>query len=280
MCEYAERNVTRVVETPEPTPVPTPRATSFPAAAAAAAADDGSVEPLPFLLPLGLSLLFLIAGLWIALRMNKSLKTRSPLLILAVAVSAAALALSAAGLREGTLVAIPAGDPAQTAEDFFDALEAGDYAAAYAELGDYADLGLDGDPGSEAGRMMAEALRGSYSHTFRGPCEIEKLTARQPVRFVFLNLPSTEEAVEEQTKLQLDEFVRTRPVSEVYDEEQHMLSSVTEEAYLLALAHVLEGAEGYYSYVDFDLTMDYSEGRWQIRTSPELLSALNGGAGY
>ena len=79
---------------------------------------------------------------------------------------------------------------------------------------------------------------------------------------------------------QLDEFVRTRPVSEVYDEEQHMLPAVTEEAYLAALRQVLEGAEGYYSYVDLDLVMHYEDGRWKIQTSPGLLSALNGGAGY
>lgn len=279
MCEYAERNAKRVVETPEPTPVPTPRATSFPAAAESGTADDSAEAP-SFLLPLGLSAAFLIAGLLIALRMNRRMKTRSPLLILAVLVSAAAMLLSAVGLREGTLVAILDSDPAQTAEDFFGALEAGDYAAACAELGDYADLGLGGDPGSEAGRLMADALHASYSHTLRGPCEIVGLTARQPVRLVFLNLPSMEEAVAEQTRLQLDEFVRTRPVSEVYDEEQHMLPAVTEEAYLAALRQVLEGAEGYYSYVDLDLDMDYIDGRWQIRTSPGLLGALNGGAGY
>ncbi len=279
MCEYAERNAKRVVETPEPTPIPTPRATSFPAAAERTADDDGTA-PLPFLLPLGLTAAFLIAGLLIALRTNRRMKTRSPLLILAVLLSAAAMLLSAVGLREGTVVAILDSDPAQTAEAFFDALEAGDYAAAYRQLGDYADLGLGGDPGSEAGRIMADALHRSYSHTLLGPCEIEKLTARQPVRLVFLNLPSMEEAVEEQTKLQLDEFVRTRPVSEVYDEEQRMLPAVTEEAYLAALHRVLEGAEGYYSYVDLELDMNYSDGRWQIRTSPGLLGALNGGAGY
>ena len=280
MCEYAERNVTRIETTPEPTPIPTPRATSFPNATQASASGSEGGARLPLLLPLGLSAVFLALGLLLARRMNRRMKTGSPLLYAAVLVSAAALLLSALGLHNGTLVAVPAGDPAQTAEAFFTALEAGDYTGACAELGDYAALGLDGDPGSEAGRMMAEALRGSYSHTLTGPCEIEKLTARQPVRFVFLNLPSMEEAVEEQTKLQLDEFVRTRPVSEVYDDEQHMLSSVTEEAYLIALARVLEGAEGYYSYVDLDLTMNYSEGRWQILTSPALLSALNGGAGY
>ncbi|MBQ9685003.1 MAG: hypothetical protein IJV41_00455 [Oscillospiraceae bacterium] len=280
MCEYAERTAKRSESAPEPTPVPTPRATSFPSAAAESTETDTAAAEVPILLPVGLIALFLVLGILTARRVSARMKTRSSLLMLAVLVSAAAMLLSVVGLKNGTVFARPGGDPARTAADFFDALEAGDYPRAYAALGDYSDLGLDSEPNSEAGRILADALRGSYSYQLNGPCRVEKLTAQQPVRFVFLNLPSMEEAVAEETQRQLEEIVRSRPVSEVYDDSQRVLSAVTEEAYLTALNRVLEGAETYYSVVDFDLIMNYADGRWQIQTSPGLLSALNGGAGY
>ena len=66
----------------------------------------------------------------------------------------------------------------------------------------------------------------------------------------------------------------------IYDENKHYLPSVTEEAYLAALDSVLEHAETYYAELDLELSLTYTDGRWQILTSPALLRALNGGTAY
>ena len=97
------------------------------------------------------------------------------------------------------------------------------------------------------------------------------------MRFSYLNLPSMEGDVEAETKRQIEAIVNSRPVSAVYDENKHYLPEVTQEAYLAALDTVLAHAEDYYTEESFELSLTYTDGRWQLLTTPALLRALNGG---
>ena len=281
MCEYTEA---RAVPPPMPEVTPVselvPVVTEAPAAtapAAAVTAADGAAQNSSLLLPAVFVGLFLLLGLIALLVLCVKHKLRFFSLFLALVVSAAAMLLAAAGTQLGTLYAKPSGDPQAAVSAFFDALCAGNYDAAYEHLRDYADLGLAVPPSTPAGQKVYEALHRSFSYELEGDCVAEKLDAKQAVKMRYLNLPAMEGDVESETKRQIEEIVNARTTSEVYDENKHYRPEVTEEAYLAALDTVLAHAEDYYTEESFVLDLTYTDGRWQLLTSPALLRALNGG---
>jgi len=280
MCEYTEARAAAPTPTPgpEPTATPEPVPTEAPAAAAPVpAAAVSTAQNSSLLFPAVFVGLFLLLGLIAILVLCLKHKLRFFSLFLALVVSAAAMLLAAAGTQLGTLYAKPSGDPQATVTAFFDALCAGNYDAAYEHLRDYADLGLAVPPSTPAGQKLYEALHRSFAYELEGDCVTDKLDAKQSVRMRYLNLPAMEGDVEAETKRQIEEIVNARTTSEVYDENKHYRPEVTQEAYLAALDAVLAHAEDYYTQESFSLDLTYTDGRWQLLTSPALLRALNGG---
>lgn len=280
MCEYTEARAAAPTPTPEPEPTATPEPVSTEAPAAAApvpAAAVSTAQNSSLLFPAVFVGLFLLLGLIAILVLCLKHKLRFFSLFLALVVSAAAMLLAAAGTQLGTLYAKPSGDPQATVTAFFDALCAGNYDAAYEHLRDYADLGLAVPPSTPAGQKLYEALHRSFAYELEGDCVTDKLDAKQSVRMRYLNLPAMEGDVEAETKRQIEEIVNARTTSEVYDENKHYRPEVTQEAYLAALDAVLAHAEDYYTQESFSLDLTYTDGRWQLLTSPALLRALNGG---
>ena len=281
MCEYTEARAAAAAATPEPSPEPTPEPfpAQTPAAAESAAvtAAASTAHQTSLLLPAAFVGLFLLLGLIAILVLCVKHKLRFFSLFLALVVSAAAMLLAAAGTQLGTLYAKPSGDPQAAVRAFFDAHCAGDYDTAYDQLRDYADLGLAVPPSTPAGQKVYEALHKSFSYELEGDCVTDKLDAKQSVRMTYLNLPAMEGEVEAETKHQIEEIVNARTTSEVYDENKRYRPEVTEEAYLAALDTVLAHAEDYYTQESFTLDLTYTDGRWQLLTSPALLRALNGG---
>ena len=231
------------------------------------------------LVPLGFVVLFMLLGLIAILRLSFRYRARFFPLLFALLISAAAMLLSIAGLYNGTVYARPSGDPAQTVTLFFDDLCAGRYDAACRQLRDYADLGLGDTPSTAAGRRVCDALHASYSYELAGEPEIKMLDAVQKVRFRYLALPSIEADVAAQTQRQIEAIVESSNPNEVYDADRHYLPEVTERAYLAALDAVLTHAEKYYTEDELALSLTYTDGRWQMLMSPELLRALSGGTG-
>lgn len=280
MCEYTEARAAAPTPTPEPEPTATPEPVPTEAPAAAApvpAAAVSTAQNSSLLFPAVFVGLFLLLGLIAILVLCLKHKLRFFSLFLALVVSAAAMLLAAAGTQLGTLYAKPSGDPQATVTAFFDALCAGNYDAAYEHLRDYADLGLAVPPSTPAGQKLYEALHRSFAYELEGDCVTDKLDAKQSVRMRYLNLPAMEGDVEAETKRQIEEIVNARTTSEVYDENKHYRPEVTQEAYLAALDAVLAHAEDYYTQESFSLDLTYTDGRWQLLTSPALLRALNGG---
>ncbi len=275
MCEYTERLVSKPTSTPEPTAAPTPA----PAPAPTPSPDAEPVQPVSPLIPVAFVALFAVAGLVLVITLCVKYRARFLGLFLALLFSAAAMLLAVVGMQAGTIYAKPSGDPADTVTAFFDAVCSGDYDRAYEQLRDYSDLGLASVPSSAAGQKIFNALHESYAYELVGECRSDKLNAVQNVRFTYLNLPSLEADVAEQTQLQIERIVQTRSVSEVYDQNKHFLPEVAEEAYLAALDTVLQNAEAYYTDDEFELGLNYIGNRWQLLASPALLRALNGGTG-
>ena len=282
MCEYTEKLANKPSPTPEPTPAPVPAtpvpaATPVPTPAAAAAPDR---VQLPWIVPAAAVGAFLVVGLITIIVLCVKYHARFTGLFLALILSAAGMLLAGAGIYIGTVYAKPSGDPAQTVTRFLDAVCSGSYPAAYIELRDYADLGLSETPSSPAAQRIQQALHESYSYSLSGDCRTDKLEAVQPVRFTYLDLARLEQAVADETQRQAETIVQSRSVSEVYDENRRYRPEVANEAYLGALNVVLQNAPAYYAETQFDLSLAYTDGRWQILASPALLRALAGGIGY
>lgn len=200
--------------------------------------------------------------------------------VISVFLCTAALLLCVIGSGMGTLYAKPDGDPAETADEFLTALTGGDYETAYTYLRDYTSLGLENEPESEAGKTVYSALRESYDYELVGACSAEKLDAKQKLRFTYLDLTGIRENVESETMEQLRKLVKERPRDEVYDENDQYRQEITDEAYLRAVKSVLREAKSYYTTQEIELTLAYSDGRWQVIVGQDLLRALNGGTGF
>ncbi len=282
MCEYTERLANKPAPTPEPTPAPTPVpaaaiVTPVPTPTPAVAPDR---VPFPMIVPAVSIGAFLVIGLITIIVLCVRHRARFIGLFLALLLSAFAMVLAVAGVYEGTVYAKPSGDPAQSVVRFLNAVCSGDYDAAYTELRDYADLGLAEMPASPAGQRVYKALHDSYSYTLTGDCRTDKLTAQQPVRLRYLDLARMEQAVADETQRQVEAIVQSRPMNAVYDENRRYRPEIADEAYLAALDVVLRNAQNYYAESEFDLSLAYTDGRWQLLASPALLRALAGGVGY
>ena len=276
MCEYTEYLVAKAAATPEPTATPEPVVTEPEAVVAEPEAEEKGIS----FVALGAVLIFIILGIGLTIGLSVKYRIRFFWLLIAIIISAAAMLLSIVGLHFGTVYAKPSGDPQQTAVEFMDSLCSGSYSQAYSLLRDYSDLGLETVPETAAAQMAYEALHRSFSYELNGECSVEKLEAKQPLSFSYLDLTAIEGAVVEETPKQLKQIVESRAMNQIYDANRNYLPEVTEEAYLNAVSAVLENAESYYKTVELQLALSYSDGKWQVLASPTLLRALNGGAGY
>ncbi len=235
-----------------------------------------SVPVIPGIIVLGFSLLMLLLLILNRRRYNIG----GFWMLLCVIVITATLLVSVTAKGVGTVYARPNGDPRQEISAFMDDICRGDYSAAYSRLKDYSTLGLENQPGSEAGRIIYDTLRSSYDYQLVGNCTIDKLNAVQTVRLKYLDLGSISDDVQTHTMAALESIVQSRAHNEVYDDNSQYLPEVATEAYLTAVGEVMAEPEKYYRSVEFDVNAEYSDGSWKIITAPAMLKALNGGAGY
>lgn len=183
------------------------------------------------------------------------------------------------GVNLGTLVSRPDGNPQDTVIAFCESVAAGDYSKACEYLSDYSDLGLDNEPESEEGRMLLNALKDSYAYTVSTPPVISGLDAVQHLSFRYLNLNTVAKAAGERVTDMIEGIVQTRPASQVYDATGGYLETVTDEVYRKAMTETLAEPSKYYSSSEFDVELEYRDGRWMMSMNRDFLNALTGGAG-
>ena len=236
-----------------------------------------SVNINPLLLG-GVAVLALIAAIaLVAYRKHHKINTFWGLL--AILFGSGAILLTAVGCSVGTVYAKPAGDPRAAVTGFFDALVTGDYDTAYALMKDHAGLGLEKEPESEAAQLVYAALKDSYHYELIGDCQVNMLKATQRVSMRYLDIAALTGNLGDLTQEKLKTIVQTRDRDQVYDDKDQYLPTVTQEAYTAALKQVLKNAKSCYASIEFDLTVEYRGGKWQVLTAPELLLALTGGTG-
>ena len=227
-----------------------------------------------------LILVAMIVGLVLLIKLRVMKKINLFWGFLALVFTGAGLAACVLGADMGTLVTRPDGDPQQTADRFFSSIVSGDYASAYACLDDYTDLGLGTAPADAVGMKVYEALKDSYSYRLSGDCRVDGLTAVQQVEFRYFDLTKISGDLEADANAYLEELVAQRSRSEIYDENDHYLTSVTDEVYAHAINSVLDHAGDYYTTVLLDVDLSYTDGTWSLSTSQPMLNALTGGTAY
>lgn len=222
----------------------------------------------------------MFAAMALAVRMGRSGKLNVPWAVLAAVFSTLAMLVCVLGTSVGSLYSEVEGDPAETVKSFYDAIIARDYQSAYACLSDYTGLGLEAEPESANAALIYGALKESYEYALTGEAKVDKLSATQSVRFKYLDLESLESSVEDGVQRNLEKIVESRPASEVYDENNKYLPSVSDEAYSAALSSVISHASSYYTSAVIDIELTYADGRWLIVTNQDMLNALMGGVAY
>lgn len=188
-----------------------------------------------------------------------------------------ALLVCIIGSSVGTLITATEGNPVDSVTGFFDAVTLGNYEQAYTYLEGYTTLGLENDPSGEAGMLLHQALKDSYSYAINGSAEIDGITASQNVDFTYLDLSYVDEHVQAIIQDKLSEIVAKHNRNEVYDENNNYRPAITEEAYLNALKAVLDDAESCHRTVTLKIQLDYINETWLINPEQTLFRALFGG---
>ena len=199
--------------------------------------------------------------------------------MLAVLLFSLGLLLCCSADKIGLLYCAPSGDPAQTVRTFMDSVISGDYPTAYACVENYSGLGLENTPDSYDGELIYNALRRSYSYSFDGNCETDKLTSRAKVDFTYLDTKAMAAELAAQAEVLLPELLEGRSNDEVYDGSGY-LESFTDEVYTKVLETVLPDAEKYYTTKELTFELSYSNGGWYIELDNDIINAISGGTAY
>ncbi|MBO5556556.1 MAG: hypothetical protein J5927_05175 [Oscillospiraceae bacterium] len=205
-------------------------------------------------------------------------KTNKFWLLMTFLLLAAVLLLCVFAATRGSIYIKPSGNPQYTVTNFFDALVAGDYPRAYACLNDYKTLGLETEPATEEAKLIYEALKNSYEYELLGDCAENKMEAVQKVKLRYLDVGKVEAEVAARIDSTLEELVAQRTNAQIYDSNGNYLPGLTDEVYRIALERVLEAPDACRGKSEFEVTIEYVEGQWLMRTNPSLLSAIAGGA--
>lgn len=165
------------------------------------------------------------------------------------------LVLCIVGAKRGVLSVRSDSKPEDVAESFFEDLVIGKYQEADALLENYSSLGLL----SAAGSQRGAALLASYDYTLVGKPELKGDQAVQTVRLRYLDLNALEEELN--TPLAVFEGGEGEEDRAIYP----------------TLSELLAQPEKYYTFVELQVQLHYSEGQWRIVADDALLSALAGG---
>lgn len=228
-----------------------------------------------FLIPI---LVLGLAAVIIAALKFRTKKIKSPWAVAAILLTVIALALCPIAEAKGSLYVKRDGDPQQTVEDFFTALEDEDYDTVCKLLQGYRSLGLENTPDTDAGKLVYEALKNSYSYKLYGDCVIDGASAEQQVLFTYLDLKSMKEDLKAETEKQVSSMVTTMQQEEVYDGDNEYKETFLNEAYRRAVQKLLEHPSDYYTTTGMELTLTYQFGEWTINSNQALLNVICGGA--
>lgn len=207
-------------------------------------------------------------------------KARGFWAILAAVLTVLALLVCVTAPALGAALTVAEGDPQETVDQFFSTLLLGNYEKAYACLNTYRSLGLENIPATEAGGKVYAALRQSYSYKLYGDCEIDGLTARQPVIFTYLDLTAIRRDLKAAADARLENMAQTMSRGELYDGNGDLRPGIADRAYAEAVDVLLSRPADYTVTTALVLSLSYGDNGWHIDADNTLLDAVSGGAAY
>ncbi len=209
---------------------------------------------------------------------KKSRKWNVPATILTLLLAGAFFIFLAWGKGNGPYKLMTAGNPAETAGAFMDALVAGDEETARGFGVGSLPLSIPKNTGDDgAATRLYTALLASYDYGLAGQCQVEGLTAVQPVTFQFLHMSAMEETIAGLVQENLARYVDERDYDSVYDEARNYLPSVIEEAYAEAVETVCKGSlEEFMISQEVEIQLVYENGSWLVKETGNLNKNLLG----
>ena len=257
----------------------TPRETEAPAEKEPVTAERRSISFAPFVAAVAVVVATVIS-LALLIRWRRRYRLRLPWALAATLLCALALLLCTIAVSRGPLLAKPSGEPREAVSAFFDALQAGDYEAAYEHMDGYSSLGLENEPQTASGRLLYQALRQSYGYTLIGDSTVDGMNARQQMQFRYLDVPALEADARTELENVIVELSRDRAYDQVYDADNNYLAAFAQEAYARALETVLSHAADYYATTGVQLSLRSVDGSWRVVPDQNLLKVLSGGLAY
>lgn len=170
------------------------------------------------------------------------------------------------------------GDPQGCVTDFFDAILACDYVAAYEKLSGISTLGLENAPPAEDAAAIWRSMEENRDYRLYGDCAAVSGGAMQQLVFTTLDLKALGEAVKAATEAKVEQLAVDLSPDEVYSDDGGYLDSFTDRAYSEALAETLEHAADYRAAVGLNIRLVRSGDNWLIEPDSALYAALTGGA--
>lgn len=199
--------------------------------------------------------------------------------LMALAVAAFAIFLTARFPGTEARLLTETEDPMVTAEAFLNALCAGDYATAGSHLQGNPDLGLDTLPEEEIPRLLNEAFRQSWRWS-PGLLWHKGSEARLPISFTALDLTKLTADLNGDVlaslALRLDSAQR---LEELYNEDNTWREDAVLQATEDVLRRRLRHEEEYLSTTQLTLLLRYENRRWLIVPDEMLYEVLAGEVG-
>ena len=197
--------------------------------------------------------------------------------LLSVFFAFAAVCACITGQAEGTIYTRTEGDPQDTVFSYLDNYISGDYSATSEYTSDHSVIGFISESSDSDSARLLECLKKSYSYKLHGDCRIDGLEARQKIELTYLKLSDIKSDLLAKTNETAQEMVQTLPSGRIYDSDGNYLEEFIAAAYQQALDEVLSGCDKYYTTELIETTLSYSDKRWLLNMSSDLLSALCGG---
>lgn len=195
--------------------------------------------------------------------------------LLGVILLIATVALSFATRNTPTLLVRTSPKATQCTQDFMDAIECEDYAAAGALLAGQPQLDPASESGSALSDLLWEAYHSTFSYEFTSECYATETGLCRDVRITALDIPAVASILEERTPKLLEQRVATTDGNLVYDENNNYREDFVMDVLHDCTASILAKEQPCTSW-DITLHLDFQDGQWQILPEPVLLNVISG----
>ena len=213
-----------------------------------------------------------VAGFWLGHRQAGTL--RAVLQVFAVLVLFLGGFTGTIAAGRGDLVGVPMGDPAETVDTFFRALQQGDRATAENLLRGGSLSG--GEPEDAILQRIVQSEQAGLQYKLVGNCTVQGRTASAELQVQYFDVGAMLSQLPYATEGFLSAIVQDRPLDEVMTAGGAYVSGVPEEAYDRALEDSFLRAVEFIRTEKLTVQLRYGFGGWRLQADETLLRVIGG----